>query len=117
MKTFNEIKSEYESKNYSVRDLKGSIFVFSLVRFLFTELFTFFVSTIPFLIGFGIITSHFGFSANVAIFYLVIHFLFYVFYVKRVYTKELSPSLDEVNMIIKSLKEIKKEKTQNKKTV
>jgi hypothetical protein len=111
MKTFNEIKAEYEEKNYSLSDLKKSIIFFSIIRFLFTEIFLFAVSTIPFLIGFGIITSMYGFSPGVAIFYLVIHLIFYIFYVKSQFTKNLLPTLKECNMIIKALKEIKKSKS------
>jgi hypothetical protein len=110
MKTFNEIKSEFESKNYSLSDIKKSIIFFSIVRFLFTELFLFAVSTIPFLIGFGIITSFYGFSTAVSIFYLVIHLLFYIFYVKGQHTNNLLPTLNECDMVIKALKEIKQEK-------
>ena len=110
MKTFNEIKSEFESKNYSLSDIKKSIIFFSIVRFLFTELFLFAVSTIPFLIGFGIITSFYGFSPSVSIFYLVIHLLFYTFYVKGQHTKNMLPTLTECDMVIKALKEIKREK-------
>lgn len=111
MKTFNEIKSEFESKNYSLSDLKKSVILYSVVKFLFTELFAFLISTIPFLIGFGIVTSIYGFTPGTALFYLTIHLFFYVFYVKGVYRKEMKPTFDEVNMIIQALKEIKKEKS------
>jgi hypothetical protein len=111
MKTFNEIKSEFESKNYSLSDLKKGVILYSVIRFLFTEMFTFLVSTIPFLIGIGIITSLYGFTAGTSFFYLIIHLLFYVFYVKGVYKKQMKPTLDEVNMVIQALKEIKKEKS------
>lgn len=111
MKTFNEIKAEYEQKNYSLSDLKKGIILFSIIRFLFTEIFLFIVSTIPFLIGFGVITSMYGFSPAVATFYLVLHLIFYVFYVKSQFTKNLLPTLQECDMTIKALKEIKKSKS------
>jgi len=110
MKTFNEIKSEFEAKNYSLSDLKKGVILYSVIRVLFTEMFLFLVSTIPFCIGFGIITSFYGFSTGISVFYLIIHLLFYVFYVKDVYKKQMKPNLDEVDMIIQALKEIKKEK-------
>lgn len=111
MKTFNEIKSEFESKNYSLSEIKKSIIFFNIARILFTEAFLFVVSTIPFLIGFGIITYMYGFFPGVAIFYLVIHLLFYVFYVKRQHTENMLPTLNECDTIIQVLKEIKKEKS------
>jgi len=111
MKTFNEIKSEFESKNYSLSEIKKSIVFFKIARILFTEAFLFVVSTIPFLIGFGVITSLYGFSPGVAIFYLVLHLLFYVFYVKGQHTKSMLPTLNECDLIINVLREIKKEKS------
>lgn len=110
MKTFNEIKSEFESKNYSLSDLNKGVILYSVIRFLFTEIFTFLISTIPFLIGFGVITYLYVFAAGAALFYLVIHLLFYVFYVKGVYRKQMKPTLEEVDMVIQALKEIKQEK-------
>lgn len=110
MKTFNEIKSEFESKNYSLVDLKKSIIFFSIIRVFFTEIFLFAVSTIPFFIGFGIITSIYGFSTNVSLFYLILHLLFYTFYVKGQYTKNIQPTLKECDLIIKALKSIKSSK-------
>lgn len=110
MKTFNEIKSEYESKDYSVSDLKKSIIFFSFVRVLFTETFMFLVSTIPFLVFFGILTSIYGFSTGISVFYLLLHLIFYVFYVKKEYTKNIQPTLEECDMIVKALKQIKENK-------
>ena len=52
MKTFDEIKSEFEEKNYTKKQLKSSIIGFSIIRLLFTEIATFLVSAIPFLIGY-----------------------------------------------------------------
>jgi len=111
MKTFNEIKSEFEAKNYSLSDVKKSIIFFNIIRVLFTEAFLFVVSTIPFLIGFGIITYMYGFSTGVSIFYLLTHLFFYIFYVKRQHTENLLPTLNECDTIIEVLKEIKKEKS------
>lgn len=110
MKTFNEIKSEFEAKNYSLSDLKKSIIFFSIIRLLFTEVFLFAVSTIPFFIGFSIITSLYGFSTGVASFYTILHLLFYILYVKGQYNKNMLPTLRECDMVIKALKEIKSEK-------
>ena len=110
MKAFNEIKQNYQDKNYTLSDLKKSIIFFSIVRFLFTETFLFLVSAIPFLIGFGFITSIYGFSTVVSLFYLVLHLIFYVSYVKGQYTKNMLPTLQECDMTIKALKEIKSSK-------
>ena len=110
MKNYNEIKKEFVERNYSIPQLTKSIIGFFIVRFLFTELFFFLISTIPFIIGFCILTSIYGFIELVAIFYLFIHLLFYIFYVKKVYNKEVLSTLEECNMIIKALKEIKNSK-------
>jgi len=111
MKTYYEIKKEWEDKNYSISELKRSIIFFSIIKILFTELFFFLISTIPFLIGFFIITSFFGFITQVSLFYLIIHIIFYQLYVKRIYLKDVKNELDECEMIIKVLKEIKKSKS------
>ena len=110
MKTFNEIKQEYQNKDYSLSDLRNSIIFFSIVRVLFTEAFLFVVSTIPFLIGFVFIGSMYGFSTGVSLFYLVLHLIFYVSYVKGQYTKNMLPTRKECDMVIKALKEIKSSK-------
>ena len=110
MKTFNEIKQEYQNKDYSLSDLRNSIIFFSIVRVLFTEAFLFVVSTIPFLIGFVFIGSMYGFSTGVSLFYLVLHLIFYVSYVKGQYTKNMLPNRKECDMVIKALKEIKSSK-------
>lgn len=110
MKEYNEIKSEYGSKNYSLSDIRKSIIFFNIIRLLFTETFLFLISLVPFMIGIFIIVSIFGLFNVVFFFYLIIHFLFYVFYVKKEYEKNILPILLECNMIIKALKEIKSEK-------
>lgn len=111
MKSFDEIKKEYESKNYTLSEIRKSIFFFSIIRLLFTELFIFIISMIPFLIGYYVITSIYGFSTIVTLFYLIVHVLFYIFYVKGEYQKNVLPTLVECDMIIEALREIKRKKS------
>lgn len=110
MKTYNEIRSELESKNYSLSEIKKSIFFFSIIRFLFTESFLFVISIIPFLIGYYIITLIYGFSTVISLFYLLTHILFYFIYVKGQYKKYMLHTLIECEMMIKAFKEIKRNK-------
>ncbi len=107
MKSFDEIKSELKGKNYSKKDINLAIILYSILRILFSQITTLVFSAIPFIIGIIII----GASTYICLFYLIIHFLFYKFYVEKVYKKEIKPLYDELILIISALREIKSEST------
>ncbi len=64
------------------------------------------ITTIPFILGW----SFFNFDLKIGLIYVVVHFLFYSLYLKKQYNKEFQPSIDEMKLTIKALKEIKSEK-------
>jgi hypothetical protein len=103
MKTFNEIKSGFEQKDYNRKDLNNGIFLFSIVKMLLSKISILAFSTIPFFIGLSLV----GFSTVTCLFYLVIHLAFYHFYVQKVYKNELEPIHVELDLMVTALKEIK----------
>ena len=110
MKTYEEIKSEFDAKNYSKKELAKTIAGFKIVRPFFTKGFLFAVSVIPFAIGFAAHAFFYGYSAIAAVVFLAAHLAFYVKYVKKEHKKEIDPSLKELDLIIKALNDLKSEK-------
>jgi hypothetical protein len=47
MKTFDELKEEYQSKKYSLKEIRTAIFLFSLAKILFSEIMFFIFSSLP----------------------------------------------------------------------
>lgn len=115
MKSLDEIKEEFEQKSYSISDLTKSIIIFRILGFIFSELFLFIISSIPFIIGWLIISQTYGYSAQISLLYLLLHALFYIFYVKKLYNRDILPVLSEVKLIILALKQIKNQKINNNK--
>lgn len=107
MKNFIEIKKELLEKNFSKKEISFLLFTLNLAKVLLTETFLAIISLIPFAVA---ISIFFEFSAQIVLFYLIGHFLFYTFYLKKEYRKEILPAYNEVKMTIKALKEIKAEK-------
>jgi len=106
MKNFLEIKQEFVEKNYSKTKLAKKIVAFKLAQVLLSEASITLMTAIPFLIG----LSFYGFKPEIAVIYLVAHFLFYVLYIKKEYKKDILPAYDEIKMTIRALREIKAEK-------
>ena len=106
MKSFNEIKDELQKENFSKRKINTKIALWTLGRIIFSEASIVLITMIPFIIGLSI----FDFEPELALFYVVVHFLFYKFYLKKAYQKEFQSSIEEIKITIKVLKEIKSEK-------
>lgn len=111
MKSYEEIKKEFSDKNYSVSTLKKGIILFSIGKFLFSEFFIMIVSSLPFIAGYSLLTYIFGHSIFIAFFYLILHLLFFSFYVRKVYKNELSDHYKEAELIIKALRELIQQKS------
>ncbi len=111
MKPYEEIKKEFSDKNYSTSELKKGIFLFSIGKFLFSEFFVMIISSLPFIAGYSLIAYIFGHSILIAFFYLVLHILFFSFYVRKVYRNELLEHHTEAELIIKALRELIQEKS------
>ena len=108
MKTLQELKDEFSQ--YSVKDLKLGIFLYTIGGLFFTELSVLIFSSLPFVIFYLILSSFVGFSAGLALIYLIIHLIFYTFYVRR-FNDENSETRKEAKLIINALKELKSEKS------
>ena len=106
MKTLFEIKQNLLEKNYTKKDLTVKIALAKLAIVLTSEMTIALISVIPFIIGF----LCFEFDVNIAIIYLVAHFLFYVLYLKKMYKKEFVPINLEAKLELQALKEIKASK-------
>jgi len=103
MKTLFEIKQNLLEKNYTKKDLTVKIALAKLAIVLTSEMTIALISVIPFIIGF----LCFEFDVNIAIIYLVAHFLFYTLYLKKMYKKEFAPINSEAKLELQALREIK----------
>jgi hypothetical protein len=74
-----KMKTNSVSKN----ELKLILLLSILVRFLFSRFFLILISSIPFLVSFGVLTNFFGFNVWTCSVYLIVHFLFYELYLKK----------------------------------
>ena len=104
--SYDEIKDRLQKENFSKIKLKTKIFLWTLGGIIFSEASIVFISMIPFII----VLYLFDFEKGLALFYVVVHFLFYKFYLKKAYQKEFQSSIEEIELTIKALKEIKSEK-------
>ena len=103
MKTLFEVKQSLLEKNYTKKNLKVKINLAKLAILITSEMTITFISAIPFIIGF----SFFEFNTQIAIIYVVAHFLFYALYLKKSYKKELLPTHLEAKLELQALREIK----------
>ena len=106
MKTLFQIKQSLLEKNYTKKNLKVKIALAKLAILITSELTIALLTTIPFIIGF----SFFEFNTQIAIIYVVAHFLFYSLYLKRSDKKELLPTHLEAKLELQALREIKSTK-------
>lgn len=95
-----------KTKNYSDKSLIKYIKTHKFIRFLYSELFFWLVSLIPFAI-FPLIL---GPTFDVFLLYLIIHFLYWVFYGKKKYHEMCDNDVEELNLTIKVLEDIQKER-------
>lgn len=108
MKSYNEIKEkELETtKNYSDKSLGRYIKALKLMRGLYSELFFWVISLIPFAIWPLII----GPTLNICLVYLVVHFLFWTLWGKKKYHKMCDDDVEELDLTIQVLEDIQKER-------
>ena len=108
MKNYHDIKEEEseKTKNYSDKSLNRYIKGHKVLRGLYSELFFWIISLIPFAICPLII----GPTLNTYTLYLVIHFFFWMFYGKKKYHKMCDSDVEELNLNIEVLDEIQKER-------
>ena len=110
MKTYHDLRKEINCDNASLNQVKLYLFLTQLIKILFTETFVTLCSMIPLFLFYGLV---FGISIKtmwVAGIYLFSHFLFYEFYIKNSYKKELQADYEEIMLMLIVLKDLRNEK-------
>jgi hypothetical protein len=108
MLNYHEIKEEEseKTKNYSDKSLNRYIKGYKFLRGLYSELFFWIISLIPFFI-FPLLI---GPTLNVYLIYLVIHFFFWSLWRKKKYHEMCDKDIEELNLTIEVLEDIQKER-------
>jgi len=112
MKTYHELRNEIKCNDASLNQIKLYVVLTQLLRLLFTETFVTLFSMLPFFLFYWLV---FGISIKtmwVAGIYLISHFLFYEFYLKNSYKKELKADYEEIMLMLIVLKDLRNEKRQ-----
>jgi len=112
MKTYHDLRKEIKCDNASLNQVKLYLVLTQLLKILFTETFVTLFSMIPFFLFYWLI---FGISIKtmwVAGIYLFSHFLFYEFYLKNSYKKDLKADYEEITLMLVVLKDLRNEKRQ-----
>ncbi len=110
MKTYHDLRKEINCDNASLNQVKLYLFLTQLIKILFTETFVTLCSMIPLFLFYWLV---FGISIKtmwVAGIYLFSHFLFYEFYIKNSYKKELQADYEEIMLMLIVLKDLRNEK-------
>lgn len=111
MESYNEMKrKEVEStKNFTIREFRLNIMIYSVFRFLFSDLFTFLFIFIPL----GFVAYYYDFRTPVVIAMLILHpFLFYGLNNPLNKLTGMDEHIKELDLLIEINKEILKEKKQ-----
>lgn len=108
MKKYNELKQKEsdKTKNYSDKRLRRYIKINKVVRGLYSELSFWLISLIPFVV-FPIII---GPTVNIYLVYVIAHFLFWFFWGKKKYHEMCDDDVEELNLTIELLEEIRCER-------
>jgi len=112
MKTYHDLRKEIKCDNASLNQVKLYLVLTQLLKILFTETFVTLCSMIPFFLFYWLV---FGISIKtmwVAGIYLFSHVLFYEFYLKNSYKKELKADYEEITLMLVVLKDLRNEKRQ-----
>jgi hypothetical protein len=107
MKSYNEIKEEEseKTKSYSDKILNRYIRAHRIIRGLYSELFFWLISLIPF----AIFPLLIGPTLTIYIIYLVVHFFFWSLWGRKKYHEMCDKDIEELNLTIKVLEDIQKE--------
>ena len=108
MKNYHELKQEEseKTKNYSDKSLLRYIKVHKVLRGLYSELFFWIISLIPF----AIFPLLIGPTLNVYLIYLVVHFFFWSLWSKKKYHEMCDKDVEELNLVIRVLEDIQQER-------
>ena len=108
MKNYHDIKEEEseKTKNYSDKSLNRYIKSHKVLRGLYSELFFWIISLIPF----AIFPLLIGPTLTIYTIYLVVHFFFWSLWGKRKYHEMCDKDIEELNLTIQVLEDIQKER-------
>lgn len=108
MKNYYEIKEEEseKTKNYSDKNLNRYIKTHKFLRGLYSELFFWIISLIPF----AIFPLFIGPNITIYAIYIVAHFFFWTLWGKKKYHKMCDKDIEELNLTIQVLEDIQKER-------
>ena len=108
MLNYHEIKEEEseKTKNYSDKSLNRYIKGYKFLRGLYSELFFWIISLIPF----AIFPLLIGPTLGVYLIYLVVHFFFWSLWGKKKYHEMCDEDIEEINLVIQVLEVIQKER-------
>lgn len=108
MKNYHDIKEEEseKTKKYSDKSLNRYIKSHRVLRGLYSELFFWIISLIPF----AIFPLLIGPTLNVYLIYLVVHFFFWSLWGKKKYHEMCDKDVEELNLVIQVLEDIQQER-------
>ena len=95
------------TKDYCEKRFNRYIKFHKILRKLYSELFFWSISTLPFLIVSVFILN------GAYLFFLIVHFLFWKFKGEKMYHKDCDKDIEELELTIEVLEDIKKEKFEN----
>ena len=108
MKNYHDIKEEEseKTKKYSDKSLNRYIKFHKVLRGLYSELFFWIISLIPF----AIFPLLIGPTLTIYTIYLIVHFFFWSLWGKRKYHEMCDKDIEEINLTIQVLEDIQKER-------
>lgn len=117
MKSYEELRQVVYNENWSTKKIRRYLLAVYILKFLFSETVITLISAIPFFLfywlGFGISMQTIG----IAFLYFVVHFLFYVFYLRKDYRKTMLDDYLEIGLMIIVLHDWIKERKALEKTL
>lgn len=117
MKSYEELRQIVYNENWSTKRIRLYLFAVYILKFLFSETVITLISAIPFFlfywIGFGISMQTIG----IAFLYLIVHFLFYIIYLRKDYRQTMLNDYLEIGLMIIVLHDWMKERKALEKTL
>lgn len=108
MKSIEEIRTSYNSKNLSSFKRNKRILKLLFLKLLCTKVSHYLINLIPFIFFFLIPTFIFGYNAGLAIIYLTVNTIIYKIHIEKSYYEDVVPNIIELDNELVVLREIKK---------
>jgi hypothetical protein len=117
MKSYEELRQEAYNESWSLRQIRFYLLGVYVLKFLFSETVLTLISAIPFFLFYWIF---FGISIKtigIAFLYFVVHFFFYVFYLRKDYRKTMLDDYNEISLMVVVVRDWIKERKAYEKTL